>query len=109
MKPFVLRLPKQEILLPYQVLNEITCISIVSSNWPGFPLPVVHAFATDISDAFIAEEYLHGEPLSSCCEKVQGTHPTQAVTLLVQSLTALTQHIRRFSILSRTSSFPFPS
>ena len=65
-KPFVLRLPKQESLLPYQVLNEITCISIVSSNCSDIPVPAVHAFATDTSDAFIAEEYVHGEPLSSC-------------------------------------------
>lgn len=68
MKPFVLRLPKQESLLPYQVLNEVTCISFVSSNCPDIPVPVVYAFATadTESDAFIAEEYLHGEPLSSC-------------------------------------------
>jgi tRNA A-37 threonylcarbamoyl transferase component Bud32 len=66
MKPFVLRLPKKENLLPYQVLNEITCISIVSSNCPDIPVPVVHVFAMDTSDHFIVEEYVHGEPLSSC-------------------------------------------
>ena len=57
-KPFVL-------FLPYRVLNEVTCISIISSNCPDIPIPVVHAFATDTSSPFIAEEHLHGKPLSS--------------------------------------------
>ncbi|KAF8805341.1 hypothetical protein BYT27DRAFT_7104806, partial [Phlegmacium glaucopus] len=86
MKPFVLRLPKQESLLPYQVLNEITCISIVSSNCPDIPVPVVHAFATDTSDAFIAEEYIHGEPLSSCWNRFSETekgHVAQRIAEII--------------------------
>ncbi|KIM68986.1 hypothetical protein SCLCIDRAFT_809429 [Scleroderma citrinum Foug A] len=63
---FVLRLPKEECLLPYQVLNEINCISVVASYCPDIPVPAVHAFATDTSGAFIAQEYIRGEPLSSC-------------------------------------------
>lgn len=65
-KVFVLRLPKEECLLPYQVLNEITCISVVASYCPDIPVPAVYAFATDTSGAFIAQEYIRGEPLSSC-------------------------------------------
>jgi hypothetical protein len=64
--PFVLRLPKEGCLLPYQVLNEITCISVVASYCPNIPVPAVLGFAADSSDAFILQEYICGEPLSSC-------------------------------------------
>lgn len=66
MRPFVLRLPKQNSLLPYQVVNEVTCLSIISSHCRDIPVPKVHAFATDAPNAFIAEEYIDGEALSSC-------------------------------------------
>jgi aminoglycoside phosphotransferase (APT) family kinase protein len=64
--PFVLRLPKQSSLLPYQVVNGVTCLSIISSHSPDVPVPKVHTFAADSPNAFIAEEYVDREILSSC-------------------------------------------
>ena len=65
MKPFVLRLLKGDALLPYQVVNEVNCISMVSSCCPNIPVPMVYAFSSDPINPFIAEEYIAGDTLSS--------------------------------------------
>jgi len=64
-KPFVLRLQKEDNLPPYQVVNEVTCISMISSNHPDIPVPKVYAFAADTRNPFIDQEYIDGETLSS--------------------------------------------
>jgi len=65
MQLLVLRLPKEDNLLPYQVLNEVTCISMISSNCPNIPVPSVYAFSPDAPNPFIVQEYIDGETLSS--------------------------------------------
>jgi hypothetical protein len=64
-EPFVVRLPKEDTLLPYQVMNEVNCISMISSYCPDIPVPEVYAFSSDVPDSFIAQEYIDGNPLSS--------------------------------------------
>jgi hypothetical protein len=64
--PFILRLQKQNSLLPYQVVNEVNCLSIVSSHYPDIPAPRVYAFAADSPKACITQEYVKGKALSSC-------------------------------------------
>ena len=65
MEPFVVRLPKEDTLLPYQVMNEVNCISMISSRCPDIPVSEVYAFSADVPDSFIAQEYIDGNPLSS--------------------------------------------
>jgi len=64
-KSFVLRLPKEESLLPYQVLNEVACISMIYAHCPNIPVPKIYAFDTETPNSFIAQEYMGGERLSS--------------------------------------------
>ncbi|KAF9448527.1 hypothetical protein P691DRAFT_669241 [Macrolepiota fuliginosa MF-IS2] len=64
-EPFVVRLPKKVTLLPYKVVNEVNCISMISSRCPDIPVPEVYAFSSDVPDPFIAQEYIDGNPLSS--------------------------------------------
>ena len=64
-EPFVLRLPKGDALLPYQVVNEVNCISMISSRCPDIPVPAVYAYSSDLLSPFIAEEYIAGDTLSS--------------------------------------------
>ncbi|KDR66039.1 hypothetical protein GALMADRAFT_148205 [Galerina marginata CBS 339.88] len=64
-EPFVVRLPKGNTLLPYQVMNEVNCISMISSRCPDIPVPALYDFSSDVLGAFIAQEYVDGNPLSS--------------------------------------------
>ncbi|KDR81324.1 hypothetical protein GALMADRAFT_91910 [Galerina marginata CBS 339.88] len=64
-KPFALRLPKGDALLPYQVMNEVNCILMISSRCLDIPVPEVYAFSSDMPDSFIAQEYIDGVSLSS--------------------------------------------
>jgi hypothetical protein len=51
------KLPKEGSLLPYQVLNEVTCISVVASYCPDIPVPAVLLFAADSSNALRKSTY----------------------------------------------------
>lgn len=61
----MVRLPKEDTLFPYQVMNEVNCISMISSSCSDIPVPEVYAFSSDVPDSFIAQEYIDGNPLSS--------------------------------------------
>ncbi|KAI3324982.1 kinase-like domain-containing protein [Xylariaceae sp. AK1471] len=64
---FVIRLPCEDALIPYQVTNEVAFRQFVASRLPRIPVPRVFLFeATDRYDtSFIAEEFIHGSNLSS--------------------------------------------
>lgn len=66
-RPFVLRLLKEDTLLPYQVLNEVTCISMVfqAALCPNILVPEVYNFDAESPHVSVAQEYVDGEPLSS--------------------------------------------
>jgi hypothetical protein len=46
-------------------MNEVNCISMISSRCLDIPVPEVYAFSSDVPDSFIAQEYIDGNPLSS--------------------------------------------
>jgi hypothetical protein len=46
-------------------MNEVNCISMISSRFPDIPVPEVYDFSSDVRDSFIAQEYIDGNPLSS--------------------------------------------
>ncbi|KAI1119799.1 kinase-like domain-containing protein [Nemania abortiva] len=64
---FVLRLPCEDALVPYQVTNEVAFRRFVASKLPQIPVPRVFLFeATDHYDScFIAEDFIDGTNLSS--------------------------------------------
>ncbi|KAI1117696.1 kinase-like domain-containing protein [Nemania sp. NC0429] len=64
---FVLRLPCEDALIPYQVTNEVAFRKAVAFRLPHIPVPRVFLYeATDRYDtSFIAEEFIHGTSLSS--------------------------------------------
>ena len=75
---FRLRLPKAYALLPYQILNEVVCISMISARCPNIPVPKICAFDAKTPNPFVTQEYIDGEPLSTIWN-----HYTQAEKRLV--------------------------
>jgi hypothetical protein len=51
--------------LPYQVLNEVACISIISAHCPNILVPKIYAYDTEAPNPFVVQEYMDGEPLST--------------------------------------------
>ncbi len=73
-KQLILRVPKEDVLLPYQVWNEVAFRRFVQNHLPQIPVPTVHAFRAGESDgdddtieteckAFILEDLIVGKPL----------------------------------------------
>ncbi|KAI0155020.1 kinase-like domain-containing protein [Xylariaceae sp. FL1272] len=64
---FILRLPCNDALLPYQVTNEVAFRNFVAAKLPHIPVPrVFHYEAADRPGlSFIAEEFIQGDNLSS--------------------------------------------
>ncbi|KAI1258863.1 kinase-like domain-containing protein [Xylariaceae sp. FL1019] len=64
---FILRLPCNDALLPYQVTNEVAFRQFVAAKLPHIPVPrVFHYEATDhYESSFIAEEFIQGDNLST--------------------------------------------
>lgn len=64
---FILRLPCEDALLPYQVANEVAFKKFVAAKLPHIPVPKVYHFqATDkASTSFIVEQYIDCPQLSS--------------------------------------------
>lgn len=62
-RKFVLRIPGEDCLMPYQLLNEVSCLQFVEKHLPNIPAPKVFAFDAGVSligVPFIAEEFLNG-------------------------------------------------
>lgn len=67
-KRYVLRMPKEDALLPDQTRNEVACLSFARKRLPNVPVPQVYSHSlTDTLTRmpFIAEEYIEGDRLSS--------------------------------------------
>ncbi|KIK40673.1 hypothetical protein CY34DRAFT_806970 [Suillus luteus UH-Slu-Lm8-n1] len=64
-KSFALRIPKEDMLLPHQILNEVASISMISVRCPNIPVPKIYASSADGPNPFIAQEFIDGEPLST--------------------------------------------
>lgn len=64
---YILRLPCEDSLLPYQVTNEVVCRNLVAAKLPHVPVPRVFFYqaTSRYDESFIAEEYIDGTPLSS--------------------------------------------
>lgn len=64
---YILRLPCEDSLLPYQVTNEVACRNLVTAKLPHVPVPRVFFYqaTSRYDESFIAEEYINGIPLSS--------------------------------------------
>lgn len=63
---YILRIPSEENLLPYQTTNEVAYLNFISSRLPHIPVPKVYTYAatSSASTSFIIEEYLPWTPLS---------------------------------------------
>ncbi|KAG1734772.1 hypothetical protein EDD22DRAFT_925248 [Suillus occidentalis] len=68
-KSFALRIPKEDILLPHQILNEVAAISMISVRCPNIPVPKIYASSADGPNPFIAQEFIDGEPLSTIWQR----------------------------------------
>lgn len=67
-KRYVLRVPKNDALLPDQVRNGVACLTFVKQNLRDVPVPQVYSYSLEGSSSekpFVAEEYIEGDCLSS--------------------------------------------
>ena len=67
-KRYVLRVLKEDALLPDQVRNEVACLTFVKQNLRNVPVPQVYSYSLEESSCqkpFVAEEYIEGHCLSS--------------------------------------------
>ncbi|KAJ5088840.1 hypothetical protein N7456_012456 [Penicillium angulare] len=64
---FILRVPCDNTLLPYQVTNEVASRKFVAAKLPHIPVPKIFFYhATSLpGQSFIVEEYIDGPPLST--------------------------------------------
>ncbi|PTB71143.1 hypothetical protein M440DRAFT_1366194 [Trichoderma longibrachiatum ATCC 18648] len=64
---YVLRLPCEDALFPYQITNEVAFKKFISTEFPHIPVPLIffHQATDTHSTSFIAEEYIDARPLSS--------------------------------------------
>lgn len=65
-QPFVLRVPNEDSLNPYQVRNEVGWLSYMAKHCPDVPVPQVYDFSDgskDDSRPFIAEEFVEAKAL----------------------------------------------
>ncbi|KAI0468062.1 kinase-like domain-containing protein [Xylaria cf. heliscus] len=63
---FILRLPCEDSLLPYQVTNDVAFKRFVAKRLPHIPVPQVYLYQAtdDASTSFIVEEYINCPPIS---------------------------------------------
>lgn len=61
---FILREPKDNALLPYQIENEVSFLTYIAKNHSSIPVPRVYAYETRSNTPFIAMEYIEGVSLS---------------------------------------------
>ena len=67
-KRYVLRVLKEDALLPDQVRNEVAYLTFVKQNLRNVPIPQVYSYSLEESSCqkpFVAEEYIEGDCLSS--------------------------------------------
>lgn len=66
---YIMRIPKENSLLPYQVRNEVGFIQYLSKHHPNIPVPKIYAWSDGSSDGgsppFIAMEYVKGTSLAT--------------------------------------------
>jgi len=61
------------------VVDEVTCISMISSNCHDILVPNVYAFAADVPNPFVAAEHIDGEPLSTLWSRYTENDKLQVV------------------------------
>ena len=64
---FVLRMPNSDSLKPHQVRNEVGWLKYMAKNYHYIPVPQLYAYsdgALENEEAFVAEEFIEGAPLS---------------------------------------------
>jgi len=62
-KRLVLRVPKEDALLPHQLLNEVAFRGFVTKNLPSILVPKVHAY--NLTPPWIVEDFIEGTLLST--------------------------------------------
>lgn len=63
-KAFILRLPREDALHPWQLENEASWLKYMTINHPSIPVPALLDFSTESSNRYLAEEFIDAAPLS---------------------------------------------